>query len=81
MKYTYIALEITEWVGSYGTRYFCHLFTDEGGKRDSRQISIEEARVLQWELLKRGAVKTTRYNPFGGHIYTRHYRLIDLGWC
>lgn len=78
MGYTHIALEITEWVGSYGTRYFCHLFTDNGKTHDSRQISIEEARVLQWELLKKGAKKTTSYNPYSPHIYSRHIRLIKL---
>jgi len=78
MSFTHIALTITEWIGSYGTRYFCHLFTDNGKTHTSRQISVDEARVLQWELVKQGAVKTTEYNPYGKHIYTRHYRLLKL---
>ena len=78
MKYTHIALTITEWIGSYGTRYFCHLFTDYNGKHESRELTIEEARPLQWELIKQGAIKTTEHNPYGGHIYTRHYRLLKL---
>lgn len=76
--YTYVALTITEWLGSYGSRYWCHLFTDNGKTHDSRLISIDEARVLQWELLRKGAFKTTEHNPLGGHIYTRHYHLIEL---
>ena len=78
MYYTYISLEITEWVGSYGTRYFCHLFTDNGKTHDSRTIGIEEARTLQWGLLKKGATKTTEYNPYGGHIYTRKIRFLRV---
>ena len=62
--FNHVALTITEFVGSYGTHYFCHLFTDNGKAYDSRQISIEEARILQWELLKKGATKTTEYNQY-----------------
>ena len=76
----HVALTITEWVGAYGTRYFWHLFTDNGKTHDSSEITIDEARVLQWELLRKGATKTTEYNPYGGHIYTRHYRLLELNW-
>ena len=78
MNYLYISLIITEWVGSYGTRYFCHLFTDNGKTRDSRAITIDEARTLQWELLKKGATKTAEYNPHGGHIYTRNINLVRV---
>ena len=78
MKYTNISLTITEWIGSYGTRYFCHLFADENGACESRQISVEEARVLQWELLKKGAKKSTDYNPYCPHIYTREIKLFKI---
>ena len=78
MKYTNIGLTITEWVGFYGTRYFCHLFADENGAYESRQISIDEARVIQWELLKKGAKKTTEYNPYSSHIYTRKINLLKI---
>lgn len=78
MKFNHISLTITEWIGSYGTRYWCHLFTDNGTTHTSRQISIEEARLLQWELLKKGATKTLEYNPYKPHISTRNYRLIEL---
>ena len=79
--FNHVALTITEFMGSYGTHYFCHLFTDNGKAYDSRQISIEEARILQWELLKKGATKTTEYNPFKPHVFTRNYRLIETDWC
>ena len=78
MKFNYISLTITEWSGSYGTRYFCHLFTDNGKTHESRQLHIDEARILQWELLRKGAVKETEYNPYKVHIYTRKYQLIEL---
>ena len=78
--FNHVSLTITEWIGSYGTRYFCHLFTDNGKVHDSREISIDEARVLQWELIRKGATKTTEYNPFGGHIFTRKIRLIEINW-
>ena len=78
MKFEHISLEITEFIGSYGTHYFCHLFTDNGKTHESRQISIEEARKLQWELLRRGATKTISYNPYKPHIYSTHIRLINL---
>ena len=78
MKFEHINLQITEWVGSYGTHYFCHLFIDDGKNHESRQISIEEARVLQWELLRRGATKTTDYNPYKPHIYSRNVRLLNI---
>lgn len=78
MSYTYIALQITEWVGSYGTRYDATLFTDDGKNRDFRTLTIDEARVLQWELIKKGATKTTSHNPLGGHIYTRNIRFLRV---
>jgi hypothetical protein len=78
--FNHICLTITEFTGSYGTRYFCHLFTDNGKAHDSREISIDEARVLQWELIRKGATKTTEYNPFTPHVFTRHYRLLELNW-
>lgn len=79
MKYTYISLTITEWLGSYGARYSATLFTDDGKTRDFRTLSAEEARTLQWELLKKGATKTTHYNPLGRQIYTRNIILINFG--
>ena len=78
MKFMHISLTITEWVGSYGTRYFCHLFTDNGRTHDSREISVDEARTLQWELIRKGATKTAHYNPYGGHIYTREIRFLKI---
>ena len=78
--FNHVDLTITEWIGSYGTRYWCHLFTNDGKVHTSRQISIDEARVLQWELLKKGATKTAEYNTFKPHIYTRNIRLIEVNW-
>lgn len=78
MNYTHISLAITEWVGSYGTRYSATLFTDNGKAHDFRTVDIDEARVIQWELLKKGAKKTTYYNPYNSHIYTRKIVLIKF---
>lgn len=78
MGYTHISLNITEWIGSYGTRYHCTLFTDYNGKADMRRLTLDEANIAQWELLKKGAKKTESYNPYSPHIHTREIRLIQL---
>lgn len=77
--YTMTSLTITEWIGSYGTRYMCLLFYDDGkAPAQTRELSVEEARLLQWELLRKGAVKTTSYNPYCPHIFTRNFCLIKF---
>lgn len=78
MTFTHIALSITEFVGSYGTRYICSLFTDNGKTHSFREIPIDEARLLQWDLIAKGAAKIEEYNPFNSHIHTRQIRLIKL---
>lgn len=78
MTWNHTTLEITEWIGSFGTRYLCTLFTDNGKVHDFREIPIDEARVIQWELLKKGAKKITSYNPYAPHIFTRQIRLLEI---
>lgn len=76
MKFTYIALEIIEFVGSYGTHYLCTLY--DHGARTCSKLDVDEARKIQWELLKRGATKTCEYNPYKPHVYTRRVCLMDF---
>ena len=78
MTFTHVVLTITEWIGSYGSRYFCTYFYDNGKCHESRKLSIEEARTLQWELVKKGATKTCSYNPYAPHVYTREIRLLEV---
>lgn len=76
MIFTHVVLTITEWVGVYGTRYLSTLYTDDGVHTDFRKLDIDEARILQWELVKQGAEKTASYNPHRPHIYTREIHLM-----
>jgi len=78
MKVNYVSLSITEWIGSYGTRYACLLFVSDGRNGETREISVDEARVLQWDLIRRGATKICDYNPYKPHIYVRDIRLIEI---
>ena len=78
MTFTHISLDITEWLGSYGSRYLCTLFTDDGKNHSFRTLDIDEARTLQWELIAKGASKTESYNPLHPHVYTRNIRYIDF---
>ena len=80
MTFTHISLTITEWLGSYGSRYFCSYFYDDGKYHETHKLTIDEARVLQWELVKKGAKKTCDYNPYKPHIYTRKVTLWDINW-
>jgi len=78
MKFRNIELTITEWQGAYGTRYWCFLFNHDNKGITSGCISIEEARTLQWELVKQGATKATSYNPYCPHVFTRTISLLEV---
>ena len=80
MGFTHISLTITEWLGSYGSYYLCSYFYDDGEHHETRKLTIDEARTLQWELVKKGAKKTGEYNPYKPHIYTRNICLVDINW-
>ena len=63
MKHVYMSLSITLY--RYNHRYDCTLWERiDDGKMTSRQLTLEEAQRIQWELLKAGATRTFRPNLF-----------------
>ena len=78
MHYITRSLTIISWVGSYGSRYMCILFTGNEKEHKTEELTIEEANLLQWQLMREGATKTADYNPYTPDVYTRYIRLTEI---
>lgn len=70
MMMNYVAVTVIQWVGSYGTRHFCHMVDCEGERYEARELPVEEARFLQDKLTQLGAQVTTELNPLKPNMST-----------
>ena len=80
MTWYIIALTITTYLSTDHPRYTCFLYTEVNGKHESKNISIEAANKLMWELKRKGweTKATTHYNPYTPRVYTREVRWMHI---
>ncbi len=78
MKYTIISLTITEFITATGTVYICSLYTDFNGKHNFRALTPDEAKVTQWELVRKGAKRKNEPNPYTPKCSTTEVRLMEF---
>ena len=70
MKHIYMSLAITFYATSR-IQPECRFYERvDGGEMTVRKLSINEARKLQWELVKAGATRTAYSNMFNNAIST-----------
>ena len=66
MKYVYMSVSITLFRRCEPDCYYCERL--DGGEVTSRKLTLDEARRLQWELVKAGADREFRPNFFDNAV-------------
>lgn len=80
MKWYIISLTITTFYATTHESHLCYLYTEVNGKHETKDLTIDQANKLMWELKKKGweTKTTTRYNPYTPRVYTREIKWLHI---